>query len=252
MHRRLPLLSLSLLFAFAPAHANSLAADGWVLNQSNDDYGAMVTKVTPFGVRIDTPEHVILITPPNYPLFIMNTKTKRFLDRPTSSFARYDDYRSLLSFVKDGETEICGLKATKYISRSEKQNPNDPYCMFWVARGLVPDKLSDACLTLMSVVEMPPGHRLGLPLRAWKIGPRGPSSHFTYMDTDSVRRAFIPASEFKRPTGYRRVNDLMELGGEALTNPKATDADVSGLFEEAPTSRKKPVIKDEAHGKQKV
>jgi|694.fasta_scaffold94317_3 hypothetical protein len=195
------------------------ASNGWILRQTSDEYGILETMLTSKALRLDTPELTILLLPPNYPLFIYNKKTKRYIEEPSDAFVvhtRPNRIKPHIRVDKQSDVTICGVKANRYLCVDTRQGNQKPRFEFSATRNLnVPDKLADACMIFFSVPDMTPGH--GLPLSALRLSPGG--AKFVYVTTRSLQRAYIAPETFVKPKGLEKVDNFVALSSDGENIP---------------------------------
>jgi len=215
---KLTILGLSsLLFCGAAPVFAAPAPNGWRLQQTSDEQGFLETTLTSTALRIDTEDCTLLILPPNYDMYLYNPKNKRYLQLPLEAFgmhtSRKKETAAKYTLTKAGDADICGVKATKYVST----NKLGQRCFeFWATKAFpVPDRLSDACAIFMSFSEMPPGY--GLPLRAARINEKG--GKFTHIRTKSIERAFVPPQTFSKPKNFTPVSNFVSLRTNGMNVP---------------------------------
>jgi hypothetical protein len=180
--------------------------NGWLMKQTSDEQGLLETKVTAKAIRLDTEDVTLLLLPPTYSCYMYNKANKRYVDIPAKEFTIHTSNRPHPKFdlKKMGDTDMCGLKATKYVSFVGGK----PSFEFWATKAFpIPEKLADACMIFMSITEMPPGH--GLPLRASRISETG--GRFTHIRTKSIERAYFPPDTFAKPKNYKLVDNFVAL-----------------------------------------
>ncbi len=203
--------------------AGALAApkpNGWIMKQTSDEQGMVETRVTATALRLDTEDVTLLLLPPKYGLYMYNKKNKRYVEEPAESFITHTSQEKRTDFeVKNmGNTEMCGIKATKYVAFDK--GTGLPCFEFWATRALnIPEKLADACMIFMSVTEMAPGH--GLPLRATRLSRTG--GQFTHIRTRAIERAYIGPEMFAKPQNYKKVKNFVALRGGADLSPQPDD-----------------------------
>lgn len=192
--------------------------NGWRLLQISDEHGVLDTTLTKDAIRIDTEDCTLLILPPNYDMYLFNSKNKRFLQLPMDAFRMHTAHRketaARYTIMKSGDFDICGVKATKYaVANREKGRQTFE---FWATKAFpVPSRLSDACAIFMSFSEMPPGY--GLPLRAARINENG--GRFTHIRTKSIERTYVPPQTFAKPKNFERVANFVSLRTNGMNIP---------------------------------
>jgi hypothetical protein len=195
------------------------ASNGWIMKQTSDEYGILETMLTSKALRLDTPELSILLLPPNYPLFIYNKKTRRYIEEPADAFVVHTRPNKITPHIrvdKQADVTICGVKANRYLCVDTRQGNQKPRFEFSATRNLnVPDKLADACMIFFSVPDMTPGH--GLPLSAMRLSPSG--AKFAYVTTRSLQRAYIAPETFVKPKGLEKVDNFVALSSDGENIP---------------------------------
>jgi hypothetical protein len=155
---------------------------------------------------------------------IVNNKTRRYLIPANYNFHDYaENFKRFFDLEKGNTETIFSVKATRYLVR--KRINKALTVEFLTTEGLNTTKgLNDAIAIDFSMSEMPPGH--GFLLQCVKFKPSGVK--YRFIDTTSIKPAYIPPSTFIRPKNYEKVAGFVEL----QASKRIPDKDVNSLFKE--------------------
>jgi len=224
---KLTLVLVLWLFAVLWAGAARAESPALVLTQTSAYLGKQVMYLTPTQVALKSDLANIVLRVKEDRIVIYNDKKKCYVDKSYTQWAKR--VGGLLAsnpnatLAKSDTPPICGWKCFLYRLEPKKGAVGD-HCEFYVTQD---SKLPAATLAAVAKFgDFPQG--VGLPLRAVKIlnGRR-----VNGLDTTKIERKAVPASLFKLPTGYRKVDDEVEV---LLAEE---DEGMDGLLDEAPTGR---------------
>jgi len=224
--------ALSIALAMFPSELRAKNS-ALVLHQTSFFLGEQVTYLLPNLIAIKSEMATIIVHPKEDTIFMYSSKKKIYLDMPYSEWIKRFQGRLATDSccrIKQGKTgTVCGWECIRYV-REPKMRQADLW-EFWMAQkaGLPPATLG-ALVRFADFPQVP-----GLPLRAIKRtfnldrsnGKVSYSSPINALETTKIERTPIPSGLLKLPTGYRKVDDELELllsdDGESM----------EGLFDEA-------------------
>lgn len=229
--------AIVILLLHLPAASASQKCNGWVMDQISEEFGISRTEVTHDALRLQTEEFTVIVQGPKYDMCLLNNKTHRYLVTSNYNDQNYKkNFEDKFDLQKGHSDTICGHKANRYtVFKKERHLVS---VEFWTTDDLSTTKgLNDACTTYFSMAEMPPGY--GLLLRCLKLKLSGVK--YRFVDTTSIKPAYIPTSTFTHPKNYERVKGFVDL----QATRHEYDKDVNSLFKE-PDEPMSPAHKKEA------
>lgn len=235
-------------FSTVPKKTGKMVS-GLEFNQRNEFLGMTILKVSPEGIRLDTPTVSAVFPPKDVGPHVYNSVTGKtmLLTSKNSSFLQQASGMTGSGeeeTKKAGTETIAGYKCTHYVVDRFVVNPktkekfHEWTTEVWATRDLpLPKQTIDDCSKL---TMMPPS--FGFPMRVVrhatptekekKRGLKGRQRR-VMIDTLSCKNAKFDKGEFELLTGFERVNDEM-----ALMMSNEDDSDLTAdLDEEKPVHR---------------